>query len=548
MPHSHETNEPIEAEPLNLELLQSISLAVAEARDVETVLRMIVAGLTDKASCTLARIWLAAPGDICNKCTLRAECPDQKRCLHLKASMGRPTNPASGDQWHRIAGDFQRFPLGIRIIGRIGATGQSECLLDTADDKEWIGRDDWLHREGIRSFVGHPLRFRDEALGVLGVFTRESLEPEKVDWLRLFADQAAVAIANARAFEEIKQLQRRLELENEYLREEVRAAEGFGEMVGESRALRKVLDQVGLVAPADTTALICGESGTGKELVARAIHEHSRRKDHAMVKVNCGSVPRELFESEFFGHVKGAFTGAIRDRIGRFQLADRGTLFLDEVGEIPLDLQSKLLRVLQEGTFERIGDDRTRRVDVRVIAATNRNLEAEVKAGRFREDLYYRLSVFPITIAPLRERLDDVPLLADRFLDQACRRLGVAPLRLRSRHVELLQSYNWPGNIRELQNLVERAVIGAQSGPLEFDMPGDRSDNQPTLDATTKSTSGLELVRTYTELKRQERDNLLAALQATHWRISGPFGAAKLLGLRPTTLASKIKAHGLRDG
>ena len=374
MPNSPETNEPVEAGSLNLELLQPISSAVAEARDVESVLQMIVAGLADKASCTLVRVWLTAPGDICNKCTLRTECPDQKLCLHLKAGMGRPTNPSSGDAWYRMDGDFRRFPLGVRIIGRIGATGQSECLLDTADDKEWIGRDDWLHREGIRSFVGHPLRFRDETLGVLGVFTRESLEPEKVNWLQLFADQAAVAIANARAFEEIEQLQCRLELENEYLREEVRAAQGFGEMVGESAALRKVLDQIGLVAPADTTALICGESGTEKELVARAIHERSRRKDHAMVKVNCGYVPRELFESEFFGHVKGAFTGAIRDRIGRFQLADRGTLFLDEIGEIPLDLQSKLLRVLQEGTFERIGDERTRKVDVRVIAATNRNL------------------------------------------------------------------------------------------------------------------------------------------------------------------------------
>jgi transcriptional regulator with GAF, ATPase, and Fis domain len=461
--------------------------------------------------------------------------------------MGRPTNPSSGHRWYGMDGDFQRFPLGVRIIGRIGATGQSEHLFDTADDKEWIGRDDWLHREGIRSFVGHPLRFREEILGVLGVFTRERLGPEKVAWLRLFADHAAVAIANARAFEEIEQLHGRLELENEYLREEVKVAHGFGEIVGASPALRKVLDQVGLVGPADTTALIYGESGTGKELIARALHEHSRRSDRAMVTVNCGSVPRELFESEFFGHVKGSFTGAIRDRVGRFQLADRGTLFLDEVGEIPLDLQSKLLRVLQEGTFERIGDERTRKVDVRVIAATNRNLEREVEAGRFREDLYYRLSVFPITIAPLRERLDDVPLLAERFLEQACRRLGVPPLKLKSRHVQALQRYNWPGNIRELQNLVERAVIGAQSGPLEFDLPGDSGDDQRASGSTVTSKTRAKDVLKYSELKRQERENLLAALEATRWRISGPAGAAALLGLRPTTLASKIKVLGLRE-
>ena len=539
--------EPNEAGNLNLQLLQSISLAVAEARDVETVLRMIVSGLVENASCTLARIWLTAPGDICERCPMRVECPDQEQCLHLKASMARPANPLSGDNWHRMDGDFQRFPLGIRIIGRIGAAGQLEHLLDTAGDKEWIGRDDWLHREGIRSFVGHPLQFRGEILGVLGVFTREQLGPEKVAWLRLFADHAAVAIANARAFEEIGQLHHRLELENEYLREEVKVAHGFGDMVGQSAALRKVLDQVGLVGPADATALICGESGTGKELIARAIHESSRRKDRPMVKVNCGSVPRELFESEFFGHVKGAFTGAIRDRVGRFQLADSGTLFLDEVSEIPLDLQSKLLRVLQEGTFERVGDERTRKVDARVIAATNLDLEGEVEAGRFREDLYYRLSVFPINVAPLRERIDDVPALAGHFLEQACRRLGVPPSKLKRRHVEDLQQYNWPGNVRELQNVIERAVIRAQSGPLEFDLPRPPGDKQRTPVATAQPKNRPSEVLKYSELKRQERENLLAALDAAHWRISGPAGAAKLLGLKPTTLASKIKVLGLRE-
>lgn len=532
---------------LDLDLLQSISLAVAQARDVKTVLQMIVAGLADEASCTLARIWLIAPGDICEQCPMRPECPDQEWCLHLSASVGKPSNPLSGHRWHQMDGDFQRFPLGIRIIGRIGSTGQSEHLFDTASDAEWIGRDDWLRREGIRSWVGHPLRFRGEVLGVLGVFTRERLRQEKVDWLRLFADQAAVTIANARAFEEIEQLRRQLALENEYLREEVRVAHGFGDMVGQSSALQKVLDQVALVGPADATALICGESGTGKELVARAIHECSRRKDRPMVKVNCGSVPRELFESEFFGHVKGAFTGAVRDRVGRFQLADGGTLFLDEIGEIPLDLQSKLLRVLQEGTFERIGDDRTRKVDVRVVAATNRDLEKEVRAGTFREDLYYRLSVFPLYAAPLRERLEDVPILAAHFLEKACLRLGVKPLALKRRHVEGLSDYDWPGNIRELQNIVERAVIGAQSGPLEFALPlaTDIVRRRPSVqgdDAVLPRT-----VLKHSEVKRQERENLLAALESAHWRISGPNGAAKLLGLKPTTLASKIKALGLRE-
>ncbi len=544
-PKTPQGDRHVESGSLNLELLQSISLAVAKARNVETVLQMIVSGLADEASFTLARIWLIAPGDICERCPMRGECPDRTECLHLKASMGKPTNPSSGDRWHGTDGDFQRFPLGTRIIGRIGATGQSEHLFETADDKEWIGRDDWLRREGIRSFVGHPLRFREEVLGVLGVFTRERLDSKKVAWLRLFADQAAVTIANTRAFEEIERLHRRLELENEYLREEVKVAHGFGDIVGQSPALRKVLDQVGLVGPADTTALISGESGTGKELIARAIHERSRRKDRPMVKVNCGSVPRELFESEFFGHVKGAFTGAIRDRIGRFQLADRGTLFLDEVGEIPVELQSKLLRVLQEGTFERVGEERTRTVDVRVIAATNRDLQEEVEAGRFREDLYYRLSVFPVHVAPLRHRLEDVPLLADHLLAQACRRLAVPLPKLKRRHVDALQRYSWPGNVRELQNVIERGAIRAQSGSLELDLPLRSNKSQPPGVAKAAPRSGEIL--SYGKLKRQERENLLAALEACHWRISGPNGAANLLGLRPTTLASKIKAFGLRE-
>jgi len=532
--------------PLQLELLQSISVAMAQARDVETVLQKIVTGLVEEASCTLARIWLVAPGDICARCEMRSECPNQEECLHLKASAARPTNPQSGDRWHVIDGDFQRFPMGARIIGRVGASGEPEHLLDTADDEKWVGRDDWLHRENIRSFVGYPLRFREEILGVLGVFTRELLSPGKVAWLKLFADQAAVAIANARAFEEIERLQRRLELENEYLRQEVKVAHGFGEIVGQSPALRKVLDQMALVGPADTTALIYGESGTGKELVARGIHERSRRKDRAMVTVNCGSVPRELFESEFFGHAKGAFTGAIRDRVGRFQLADGGTLFLDEIGEIPLDLQSKLLRVLQQGTFERIGEEHTRKVDVRVIAATNRDLEKEVEAGRFREDLFYRLSVFPITVPPLRQRLNDVPMLANHFMMEACERIRMPLPKLKRRHVEALQNYDWPGNVRELQNVIERALIGAQSGLLEFELPRQATSSRQVGSSTDRTEKPRKVILEQSEVKRLERDNFLAALEASHWRIYGEKGAAELLGMRPTTLSSKIKALGLR--
>ena len=297
-------------------------------------------------------------------------------------------------------------------MGQIAATGIPLFVANTAEQSEWIARPEWATREQIRSFAGQPLVFGSETLGVIAVFSRVELSEIDIRWLRLFADQAAITIVNARAFEEIELLKRRLELENEYLREEISQSQAFGDIVGSSPALKKVLEQIDLVAGTNANVLILGESGTGKELVARAIHQRSQRRDRPLVKVNCASIPKELFESEFFGHAKGAFTGALRDRIGRFQLADGGTIFLDEVGEIPLDLQSKLLRVLQEREFERVGEETSRRVDVRIIAATNRDLEAESRAGRFREDLYYRLGVFPIQVPPLRDRAADIGPLA----------------------------------------------------------------------------------------------------------------------------------------
>lgn len=527
-----------------LELLQSISLAVSESQGTESVLQSIVTGLVGAAGCALARIWLIQAGDICDRCEMRAECPNQTRCLHLRASAGRSLDPDSGRDWGRLDGKFRRFPLGVRKTGRVATSGEPEFVLDASDDQGWVADQDWFRRERIRAFACHPLRARGDVIGALTVFTREALSLERVAWLGLFAHQAATSIANARAYDEIAGLKAKLEIENEYLREEVSSAHGFGNVVGQSSGLRKVLDQVALVGPADSTVLISGESGTGKELIARALHERSRRKDRPLVRVNCGSIPRELFESEFFGHVKGAFTGAVRDRIGRFQLADGGTLFLDEIGEIPLDLQSKLLRVLQEGTFERVGDDRTRKVDVRLVAATNRDLLEEVAAGRFREDLFYRLSVFPISVPPLSERAEDIPLLAGHFLEQSCRRLGAPPLRLKKRHVEDLRAYNWPGNVRELQNVVERAVIRAQSGPLEFDLAGEQSHQGRAAPVEPKTSSGRILKQE--EIKRIERNNVRAALEACNWKIYGPDGAAKLLGLSPTTLTSKAKALGLR--
>jgi len=290
--------------------------------------------------------------------------------------------------------------------------------------------------------------------------------------------------------------------------------------------------------------MILGESGTGKELVARELHRRSGRSARPLIKVNCAAVPRELYESEFFGHARGAFTGALRDRAGRFELADGGTLFLDEVGEIPPELQAKLLRVLQEGEVERVGEERTRKVDVRLIAATNRDLRAEAEAGRFRQDLYFRLSVFPIELPPLRRRAEDIPPLAEHFLALAARKLGRPKPRLTLADAQRLQRYGWPGNVRELQHVIERAVIISDGARLAIELPADPAAASPQARPSPLRDHGDRLL-TDAEVRRLEADNVRAALRRTAGKVSGPGGAAEFLGIKPTTLASRIKALGL---
>jgi len=342
-----------------------------------------------------------------------------------------------------------------------------------------------------------------------------------------------------RTLAENARLREELELERDYLREEVGVAMNFGRIVGTSEALRKMLKRVEAVADTPASVLVLGESGTGKELVAHAIHSKSPRANGPLVKVNCASIPKELFESEFFGHVKGAFTGAHRDRVGRFQLADGGTLFLDEVGEIPLELQGKLLRVLQEGEFERVGDDVTRSVDIRIVAATNRNLEAEIVAGRFREDLFYRLSVFPVEVPPLRERGDDVVQLARHFLDQTVKDFGREPLALTQTHAKALRAYPWPGNVRELKNVIERAVILSPGSQLRLEL----GTPPATGAAAPADAPGDADILDEQAMREFARTNIMRALEASDWRVSGKGGAAELLGVRPTTLADRIKSY-----
>ena len=524
-------------------------LDLAEQHHLPDLLPLAVRRLAESPVVALVRIWLLQPplpGD-CERCRFATECANREQCLHLVASAGRPLDPAS-ESWERLDGAFRRFPLGVRKVGHIAKTGQSLEVLDLTRDQSWVAQPEWISEQRIVSFAGHPLLHRGEVLGVLGLFAREQPGESCFEWLRMIADHLAAAIANARALDEIESLKTQLEQENEYLRDEVKQTASCGELVGHSLSLHAIVRQIDLVAATDAAVLILGESGTGKELVARELHRRSRRANRPLIKVNCAAIPRELYESEFFGHAKGSFTGALRDRAGRFELADGGTLFLDEVGEIPLDLQSKLLRVLQEGELERVGEERTRRIDVRIIAATNRNLRAEAEAGRFRQDLFYRLSVFPMELPPLRNRADDIPLLAQHFLERFARKLGRPRLKLTLANVQELQRYNWPGNIRELQHVLERAFIVAADGRLRFDLPIESSQRaavrniERTAERTAPATAP---IMTAAERRQHEADNIRAALSASAGKIYGPNGAAALLGMKPTTLASRIKALGI---
>src|SRR6186713_1351222 len=377
-------------------------------------------------------------------------------------------------------------------------------------------------------YTSTPSRDRGVVVGAVIVFRDVSQRRE--------ADEKLHA-----ALAEVDRLRERLELENAYLQEEIRIETNPRGIIGRSEAIQTTLRQVKLVAPTSAAVMITGESGTGKELIARAIHEASSRRDRPLIRVNCAAIPRELFESEFFGHVRGAFTGAMRDRIGRFELADGGTLFLDEVGEIPLELQGKLLRVLQEGNFERVGEERTRTVDVRLIAATNRDLKLEVQRGRFREDLYFRLNVFPVESVPLRERREDIPLLAQHFLTSKALK---SELLMSEGDARKLSRYDWPGNVRELQNVIERAAILAQNGRLRIDLP-----DVPTSPTVTRTKpDSRPAVMTASEMRAHERANIEAALAACAGKVFGPGGAAEMLDIKPTTLASRLKALGISNG
>jgi transcriptional regulator with GAF, ATPase, and Fis domain len=530
-------------------LAVQLLLDIAHEQSLERLLQKLVRGGAERPGVACVQIWLIEKGDICSSCPRRAECRDQSRCLHLVAGEGVSVLDA-GRKGPRFDDPNARMPLGLGLLGKAAATGQQSYLRDFATEPGEMAGFDWLKEEGILGCAVTPIISRGEGLGVIMGFTRLDLPEESRPWSRVFADHIGAAIAHARAFDEIQRLKAQLEMRNTYLQEEVVEAKAFGDLVGQSAALRQIVSQIELVAPTEVSVLILGETGTGKELVAHEIHRRSQRKDGPLIRVNCATIPRELFESELFGHVKGAFTGAIKDRAGRFETAEAGTLFLDEIGEVPLEMQGKLLRVLQEKLYERVGEDRTRSANVRIVGATNRDLKEAVTAGRFREDLYYRLHVFPIQVPPLRERKDDIPLLAQHFLDLSMRDLKCSTPRLTRAGLVKLQAYDWPGNIRELRNVMERAVILARGRTLEFDLPvamfsPSETRIAPRLEAPAGATTEPEFL-TETELERRERDNLLIILEKAHWKVKGPDGAAELLGVKPPTLLSRMHRWGLK--
>src|SRR5271155_4692526 len=387
--------------------------------------------------------------------------------------------------------------------------------------------------EGIKAACNIPLVNRGRALGILSILriTETSFTPEDVDFLSRASGQIAIAVENALAYREISELKDKLAQEKVYLEEEFRSEMGFEQIIGNSSALKHVLQLVETVAPSDSTVLLLGETGTGKELIARAIHDRSRRKQRTLVKLNCAAIPTGLLESELFGHEKGAFTGAISQKMGRLELADQGTLFLDEVGDIPIEIQPKLLRALQEREFERLGSTHTRKVNVRLVAATNRDLETMIANKEFRSDLYYRLNVFPIRIPLLRDRKEDIPLLVSHFAQKFAKQLQKQIESVPSVAMKKLAAWSWPGNIRELENIIERSVILTRGSALHV-----------PLEELTQGARAIPLNGTR---EASERDDILRILKATNGRVAGATGAAQRLGIPRTTLISRMKKLGI---
>jgi formate hydrogenlyase transcriptional activator len=524
-----------------VELLRSTSSLLSISRDLDEVLEAITRGLTERIEGSACSVWLYRPDNECDECAGNGAAGSEM-ALHLATVAGIR---------REVVVRTHRIPLGRYLVGRAiqrrvpirlndfterwraYRARRFEAPLDQPSDEDDVVIQQIIEWGGEGAAI-YPLLVRDELVGALAVWAHRPLTDDETAVFELFAGQAAIAIKGAELFAALERANLVLEAENSELRGAVDGG-GTGGLIGESPALLEVLRQARQVAPTDTTVLILGETGTGKERLVRLLHEHSVRREQPMVKVNCGAIAAGVAESELFGHERGAFTGASQRRIGRFELAHRGTLFMDEVGELPPDLQVKLLRVLQEREIERVGGTQPIRVDVRVVAATNRDLEDDVRTGRFRTDLFYRLNVVPLRMPALRERREDIPALATHFLSLYARRLG-KPLRgFAPATMRRLEAYGWPGNVRELQNVVERLCV-LSTGPL---VSGEPTPALPSISRRQDGSSG-------DSLRAVERRHIEATLAAAAGRIEGADGAAARLGLAPSTLRARMRRLGIR--
>ncbi len=504
--------------------LESIALQMTSSLDLYEVLTTVTQGLVDELKASFARIWLLGNGDLCDQCHKASICSNREKCLHLKASAGiYPT----------LFGEYRRIPLGGPPAGQVASTRKPICTNDILGDARFTNKK-WINMNGFRSYGAYPLIFREELLGTIAMFCQRKISPHEFKHLAGFANQAAIAIKNAQLFSDVARLKEQLQAECVYLREELKLHHNFEEIVGNSTCIKKNLAEVEKVAPTDAAVLIDGETGTGKELIARAIHELSPRRERPLIKVNCAGLAPNLIESELFGHEKGAFTGAVQQRVGRFELASEGTILLDEIGDLPFDLQAKLLQVLQDKEFERVGGTQTINVNVRVIAATNRDLKKDIKTGRFRRDLYYRLNIFPISVPPLRDRKEDIPLLVNHFANKYGHEFSKPMGTVSQKIMTNLLAYSWPGNVRELENIIERAIILSPGNTLQIEALFSPAPNEETQ--TTASVNLLDV----------ERMHIIRILDDTHWTIEGEQGTAIRLGLNPATLRSRMKKLGIK--
>jgi len=514
-------------------MIQSLAEELAEARQQEAATREILRVIRQSRTTPqpVFETIAAAAMKLCRAAAANVFTFDGQ-LVHLAATT--LVAPPEGDEGD-IRKKFPRRPGPEMAAPRAVLTNDVVEIRDVTLDTDY-GEQEHALTTGFRSLLAVPLVREGVPIGaiVVGRPVPGAFPPGHLALLQSFAEQAVIAIENSRVFNE---LEREIE---EHRRSKATISALVGEtrsdvdaLVGSAHALHRVRQQIAQVAPTDSTVLILGETGTGKELVARAVHGASRRRERPLIVVNCAALPRELVESELFGHERGAFTNAVTQRRGRFELADGGTLFLDEVGELPVEVQSKLLRALQQGEFERVGGDRTLRSDARIVAATSRELAAEVAAGRFRADLFYRLNVFPITLPPLRQRRGDIPELAAHLAARIARKLGRPAPAVGQPFLEWAKDYGWPGNIRELENVIERALITSEGEALELSGFG------PALAST--GSVGEELT-----LEEVEREHIRAVLERKDWKIEGPGGAAEVLGLNPSTLRGRMRALGLR--